>query len=200
MKKIITEVFEYHELTPKAQEKARQWFRDAIEFFYDNVVEDATQIGGLMGINIDKVFFSGFWSQGDGACFEGNWDAARLKEIGKVKAYAPKDAELHRIEAELGRIAKEFPYSFYRVKHSGHYSHDGCTHFTVEIKDANDDEILSPEANKAADDLIKISRDFMKWIYRTLEKEYEWQFADEQLIDSIKSNGYTFTAEGKRFG
>ena len=38
------------------------------------------------------------------------------------------------------------------------------------------------------------------WIYRTLESEYDYQNADEQVDENIEANEYTFTAEGRRFG
>ncbi len=40
----------------------------------------------------------------------------------------------------------------------------------------------------------------MNWIYRQLEKEYEYQNSDECVDENILCNSYTFTEDGKRFG
>ena len=37
----------------------------------------------------------------------------------------------------------------------------------------------------------------MKWIYRALEKEYEYQNADEQIGENIIANVYDFTEDGE---
>ena len=38
----------------------------------------------------------------------------------------------------------------------------------------------------------------MLWIYRQLEKEYDYRNADEQLDDGIRCNEYLFTETGQR--
>jgi hypothetical protein len=38
----------------------------------------------------------------------------------------------------------------------------------------------------------------MAWIYRTLEEEYEWQNANDQIDECLRINDYAFTAEGSR--
>jgi hypothetical protein len=37
---------------------------------YDCFKQDMAEVG----IEVDNIYFSGFWSQGDGACFEGKID------------------------------------------------------------------------------------------------------------------------------
>ena len=41
------------------------------------------------------------------------------------------------------------------------------------------------------------ARDCMRWIYHRLEKEYDWQNADEQVAENIEANEYEFTEEGE---
>ena len=114
MRDITTTVYQYHELSDEAKEKARDWFREVSagdDFFSESVFEDAATIADLMGLDIRQthvkrgdgsshwnpvIYWSGFCSQGDGACFEGSY---RYKP-GSVKAvtdYAPLDDELQRI-------------------------------------------------------------------------------------------------------
>lgn len=99
--------YSFDELSDKAKEKAREWFRSGDDFsiYAEDVVADAKAIGKIMGIDIKDVYYSGFWSQGDGASFTGRW-AYKNGSVKVIKSYAPQDTELHRIAAELARSAE----------------------------------------------------------------------------------------------
>lgn len=202
MKTIKINVYDFSELSPAAKAKARDWYREGNThdgFGAECVIEDAKRVFAHCGITIDRVGYSGFWSQGDGAHFVGSWSAADVKP-GGVKQEAPVDETLHSIAAEFERIAALFPLASFTVKHSGHYQHENCTDFSFSFPDENGDETDAPGATQAEEDLEKAAKDAMRWIYRQLEQDYEWRNADEQVDESIESNGYTFTEEGERFG
>ena len=156
------------------------------EFWSEGVLDDAKEIGKYMGMDIDRIYFSGFWSQGDGACFEGTWRAGDV-QADKLKEYAPQDKKLHRIVDGLAELAKEYPDGYFTVKHRGHYSHSGCTSFDVELPCEQEEEleydspaykVLQVKLGKDEDTLVELARDFMDWIYRTLEKEWDYQNSD----------------------
>jgi hypothetical protein len=132
----------------------------------ESVIDDAATVAGFLGLDINQtayktmggetrykptVYFSGFWSQGDGACVEGTWRASDVK-VDKLKEYAPQDKELHRIVDGLAELAKEYPDGYFKVKHRGHYSHSGCTAFDVELPTEQEDELEydSPEYKAVA--------------------------------------------------
>jgi hypothetical protein len=48
--------------------------------------------------------------------------------------------------------------------------------------------------------VIEALRDLARWLYRQLEREYEYLTSDEAVDESIVANEYTFTAAGRRFG
>ncbi len=184
-------LYKFDELEDKAKEVARQWFREgALDYeWWDSIYEDATRMGELMGLDIKKIYFSGFSSQGDGACFEGSWYASNVKP-GEVKKEAPVDKELHRIAQEFERLAA-YGLSF-TVKQSGHYMHKYCTSFDISVPD----EIEDTKVNELEEALKENARDYMEWIYRTLEKEHDWMLEDAQIEDSIRANEYEFTIDG----
>ena len=208
-KRKITTVYQFDELNDKAKERAREWYRQGNyddSFWSECVIDDAKEIGKYMGMDVDKVYFSGFWSQGDGACIEGTWRASDVK-VDKLKEYAPQDKEIHRIGDGLAELAKEYPDGYFRVKHRGHYSHSGCTSFDVELPCEQEEELeygspeykaLQVKLGEDEDTLIKLARDFMDWIYRTLEKEWKYLNADEQVDESIRANEYEFLKDGTR--
>ena len=55
-------------------------------------------------------------------------------------------------------------------------------------------------AGATEDDLIAALRDLADWLYRALEREYAFLTSDETVDEGMSANGYTFTAEGRRFG
>lgn len=192
-----TEVYTFDELSDDAKEKARGWWREGgtDSDWWEYIFDDAKTIATLFGLDIERVFFSGFSSQGDGACFEGGYQYKK-GALAAVKAYAPLDTELHRIVKALQEVQRK---AFYRLgastKHRGHYYHSGCMAIDVCHIDDSWRDIGALE-----DDIAECLRDFADWIYRQLEREYEYQNSDEQVDEAIRANGYTFTEDGKRFG
>ena len=70
---VETKVFHYNELPENGKARARQHYIDhwVHDEWYDYIYEDAREAGRVRGFDIDKMFFSGFWSQGDGASWLG---------------------------------------------------------------------------------------------------------------------------------
>ena len=197
-KTICTTVYTFDELSEEAKKKARGWFKNGgFDYdWYDSVYDDAKTIGKLMGIDINKIYFSEFYSQGDGACFEGSYRYAK-GSAKAVREYAPTDKELHRIASELAKLQRKF---FYRisgsVKQSGHYSHSRCTQIILENADAQGyGDSLPAKIDDAVSELL---RDFMDWIYKMLRTEWEYLNSDEQVDETIRINEYNFTENGSR--
>lgn len=205
---IERKLYTFDELSDDAKDKARDWFRDGDEFFTDFIYSDAVEVGARMGIEIDTrpvklmgrgtrhdpvIYWSGFWSQGDGACFEG-WYRYRKGAAKLVREHAPQDAELHRIVDDLQAVQKKFLYRLEaKVKHSGHYYHSGCTSIDVTYSEDQYRDIGDAEETVA-----QLLRDFMDWIYKQLEAEYDHQTSNDTVDENILANGYTFDADGRR--
>lgn len=192
---IETTVFSFDELDERAKERARGWFRaGALDHeWWDGVYEDAKRIGELTGVDIGRIYFSGFCSQGDGARFEGSY-SYRKGSVKAIAEYAPIDAELGRIVRELGDVQRRRFYSLSaNIRLDGRYEHEGCT--SIDVSDRYGD-LEGDDAETVRECL----RDLMRWIYRTLEAEHDYLMADEQVDESIRSNEYTFTESGEREG
>jgi hypothetical protein len=185
----------------KPVEKAMEWGTITEGEWWDSAgtIECAKEMGVMLGIDIDRVYYSGFWSQGDGACFEGTY-GYKTGAVKRVKAEFPALTEFHRIAEALQAAQKPYFYKLgARVKHSGRYYHELCT--TIEV--THEDEYY--EGDWAADhadeeDYIKDTlRDFMRLIYKMLEEDYEYRTSEESVLDMLEANEYTFTEEGTRF-
>jgi len=204
MRVIEKEIFKYEELDDRAKDKAKDWYRQFVfndscdwEFLFDGAVQAAE----ILGIDIDTrrgsrehaIYFSGFWSQGDGACFEGSYRYAK-GATKKIREYAPQDKELHRIADELQTIQRRNFYKLYAtIRPRGHYNHSGCMSVSVEHEDDPYRDI-----GDAEDDITQLMRDFADWIYDQLEKEYEYQCSDNAVEESIIANEYEFDGDGRR--
>ncbi|ELZ3073360.1 antitoxin of toxin-antitoxin stability system, partial [Escherichia coli] len=145
---ITTTVYTLNELSSTAQEKARDWYRQhhADSNWYENVYGDFREVCGIFGIDLRQrvirlsngrfmeepcIWFSGFCSQGDGACFEGrwHWQSATARRVG---VYAPQDRELHRIADALQAVQKRNFWQLQaEIHHRGRYCHPYCMDITV---------------------------------------------------------------------
>lgn len=198
-------LYTFNELSDSAKEKARNWWRESScddSFWSECTIDEAKEQAKNMGLDIGNIYFRGFWAQGDGACFTGSWHACDVKTGETVKDWgdSPATKEIRRIAAEFEETAKKFPNSRFSVKHSGHYSHEYCTSFDVSLGEEEDnlENMSQEEWSLAETDLIGTARDYMRWIYKQLEKEYEYLNSDEVIDEILESNQYTFDEDGER--
>ncbi len=204
-------IFAFDELSGDAKEKARAWYREGNldHEWWDAVYEDAAQCGAVLGIDIaprgkygHEIWFSGFWSQGDGACFAGSWEY-RPDMLKAIRDHAPQDTDLHAIADSLDTIPHPAGWSA-RMKHRGHYYHSGCMSVDVSFDDSNNavelegEELPQAEFTAGEETITQAMRDFADWIYKSLEREHEYLQSDEQVDESIRANEYEFTESGER--
>lgn len=207
---IETTIFTFDELSDAAKECAREWYRNGnLDYdWWDCTYEDFSTICEILGVELAThpvrlmgggtrqkpcIQFRGFWSQGDGASFEGRLTYAKGC-VAKIKAYAPKDAELHDIAVRVNAIQRRNFYQLYaHIAQRGPYCHEMTMQF-----DARRDYA---EATADAEDIIAgAMRDLARWLYARLETDYEFLNSDEMVEESITANAYTFTCNGGRFG
>ena len=213
MKTIQLNIFRFDELDDKAKEKARNWYRGITcddSFWSEYTIDEVVEQAGYMGIAIDthqvplmngqtrsepSVCWSGFSSQGDGACFDGEGRAFECHPEQVAEGWGEDSAttEIKRIAAEFGRIAKKYPESSFTVKHRGHYSHENCTEFEFDLGEYPEHRA---EIDAEEDALKAAAKDFMRWIYRQLEKEYEYHRSNEAVDENIEANEYDFMIDG----
>lgn len=189
MKTKTYNVYKFAELSGPAREKAIARHAEALgkQWSGDCVIEDAKAMLEHAGFSGLDVSYSGFWSQGDGACFTGSWSAADVNAKA-MHENAPKDQELHRIADGFAKLASEAPGATFTAKRNCHrHSHPYCVGFLF-------DREQSAEWEKQATEL---ARDAMEWIYLQLETDYEWATAEEQVVESLEANNYDFTEDGK---
>lgn len=193
--------YSFRRLSKDAKERALKDEREHIVDFnwWEGVYEDAKRMGALIGIEIDQISFSGFWSQGDGACFDGRYS----HKAGAVEAITAEcdgqDAELIRIASELTVLQSTWRllhgFTFECTVHAidRHYSHSG----TMQTGYAYDEERYQvTEVWKMDRAVERLLRAFADWIYHQLEAEYEHLVSDEVCTERLMDSGLRFDSSG----
>lgn len=207
MRTIEKTVFKFGELSDSAKKQAIQnhyeWniYDDWNEF----VKDDFATIAKILGIEFaeypvklmngnsrwePKIWYSGFSSQGDGACFEGTWSYSKGMAK-KIREHAPIDKELHRIADSLAAIQRKYFYGITtRIEHSSRYYHSNTMRF--EHFHQNDCEI----SESVTDEIAQLLRDLADWYYSALEREYDYLTSDAAIAESLESNEMEFDEYG----
>ncbi|MBL0916875.1 MAG: antitoxin of toxin-antitoxin stability system, partial [Sphingopyxis sp.] len=172
---IETTVYQLRELSEGAKDRARDWYRQGAfdDDGYWAVYADFEQICEILGIALASVpvrlhgggirrkpciWFSGFASQGDGACFEGDYRYAR-GSASAIRVYAPKDEELHRIADALLAIQwSNFFQLGARITHRGRYYHA----HSMEIGVERNSPVYQAMSATAEDDVAEALRDLAR--------------------------------------
>jgi hypothetical protein len=197
MKTVTTKVYQFDELSEEAKAVALDNNRDfntSDEYWYEHTVEYAKEIGGLFGIDIDNIYFSGFFHQGQGAQFTGDY-AYKKGCLKAVKELAPLDTELHSIVKELQDIQRRYFYALSAtVETNGMYSHEMATSITVE--DSRSDFGATEQAEQEVKNLL---REYMQWIYTSLSAENDYQTGDIAIAKSLQANEMEFLIDGSNY-
>jgi len=193
------------ESLPKRQQDEildkHRYFNTEQTDWYALVYDDFKHDMEIIGIDVDDMYFSGFSSQGDGACFEGrvsNWHKF-LESVG------------YTCPALIALAEQAWRF---RVEHRGRYHHENCTSFTSDMACPSDycyselDEFVhaySPYKTEIQDavfltnlqgyDYDKLHDEFeaefkshMRDLYSRLEVEYDAQTSDESVLEALHAN------------
>ena len=184
MEIVRIEAYKITELESSAKERALAWLEEGLDYeWWNSVYDDAKAVGKCLGIEVDDIYFSGFYHQGSGCCFSGNY-SYRKGWKKALKGYAPNDKELLEIGQALQDIQRPAFYElggeikgnerYWRTRIDLHWQYS--------------------EHEQAINDVLS---NFADWIYNNLQTEYEWLTSEEQLIETAEANGYLFDESGR---
>lgn len=147
-----------------------------------------------IGVDVWSIFFSGFSSQGDGACFQGGLDDTRKYLDHHHQGQYPMIRKLLEHESRV----------YAQCKHLGRYYHHNCTEFWVDAGTLTNmvdqptefHEAIVKQWQKQLDhevaafekDIIEQWRTYMQDLYRKLEAEYDYLTSDEAVWEAIGAN------------
>jgi hypothetical protein len=211
----VSEAYRFDELTDAAKEKARDWYREGMHedtFAFDCVTEDFERVCEILGVDLDQrkdgqrrdgtpiyrptIYWSGFCSQGDGACFEGTYDY-KADAVLKIRGYC-NDEELIRIAEQLAKLQCENAFGLRAViKHrDAHYYHSRT--MSIEVNDRRNDDRCDDALNLAEHAIGELMVDLADWFYKQLDAQNDYRYSAECVDESITANEYMFDEEGNR--
>jgi len=168
-------------------------------YWYEGILENWAVKLRALGIDTDAkmIHFSGFSSQGDGACFTGEIDlAAFCSAHGMNYPYS----QLARTKGLVCKCS---------LTHGGMYYHDNSIRYDLEIEepycihDAQMETDLRWQTLNAVynhdslrfddleDDIKSTCQGYMREIYRELEAEYDYCTSDEAVWETLVANEMT---------
>jgi hypothetical protein len=195
----------YKKLNSAAKQHALEKFSENLfDDWYEYTIEDAKEQGKEKGFEIEEIYFSGFWSQGDGASWKGSVD---------LLIYVEKNPEL--FSDGQGQIFSALldhgAYSSvcYVKQSDSHYSHEH-TMLVDDIEFSGYDDNIAEGIMKGAEVQVlqealgerylldvaqgvqEAARDYARKVYRDLEAEYEYQTSEAALLEA----DYDFDEDG----
>jgi hypothetical protein len=200
----------YSQLSPSAQERARDWYRENIAIDYewwDSTYDHWKAKLAELGFADAEIRFSGFSSQGDGASFTATITReiklppgllARLEECRAVRFALSRFAgERREIEASCSITAK-----IIRDIHS-RYVHQHTIDAELSIEygwDVSDEtiEAIDSWARETEKSLTEEARDLSTEIYRELESDWDAIQADDYVAEQLLANDYHFDEDGNQ--
>ena len=181
--------YTFDELTDDQKKKAIDKHREInVDYdWYDHTISDFKEVLEILGFKKVDISFSGFWSQGDGASFTGEFlipsdDDTLEMRVKKLESeytwHYEGNEKLFKRYSEMSFKDDESlyleTYEVYRISH--HYCHSNtitCDH----------------------DELKEFVRSFSDFIYKTLEKEYDHLTSDEVVKETLISNEIEFRSD-----
>ena len=198
MRVLETKVYTFEELSEEAKEKVIEKNRHInVDFWewYHNVYDTFKEKYSDL-FDIEKIYFSGFHSQGDGAMFE--YGGITDKLIDEFIAQLP-------LSPLRKKLVKELIYFSGSGRHSGHYYNErSCSHsfyvesqYDLEIYHKNIQGFID---NIAIDFEAYVEEqyiDLCQELYQSLQDEYEWHTSDEAIKECLIEYGWEFTEQGE---
>lgn len=183
MRIVETKLFKFEELSGESKKVAIEHNRDINVFDFDFENDGYTESLKEKGFNDAKISFSGFHSQGDGACFDATIDCSKFAET-------PDDKRIVKLinAGVLSNLVIEKTGSAHM------YSHERTRCVSANYTGySNIDSILALFEAKIETVRLKESLE----IYKDLEDWSNDLQSDEQIAETLIANGYEFLETGK---
>lgn len=174
------------------------WHDDIIENFKDRISREYPFFENI------KVYFSGFCSQGDGACFDAGINSSEfMRWILKQEKINAKTINTICNMIEQGQI--DFNPGIYKNSYANHYCHEKTRY--IEIIDLDCDYIENKKLKTKYEPMLlnivdKEQANINEWyrglcydLYSELQKAYEYITSEEAIKETFIANEYTFNRE-----
>lgn len=161
-----------------AQVDSTEWYEFTKESFHK-----ALELIGFYDI---ESYFTGFSSQGDGACFTGRY-AYERGGLKTLKAEFPEWDDMHQLAKELQNLQSVYFYKIEaKINHKGSlYYHSKTMDIDMELN-VSDGTYMEVEYQ-----LLKLFRKMADLYYKTLEAQYDYLTSDSEVQAWIEASDIT---------
>jgi hypothetical protein len=205
------DVFTFDELSDEAKETPREWLREcqAGDFDTEFQFEDFQRAAAILGIEFDTreiplhgggkrtepaIYYSGFRHQGSGASFTG-WYHNKPGVSANIREVYPTETTLHEIADSLQALQVAYRLESGRFiearirQDRSNYSYEYSMDISASDSETGEEFDFDGHHVKT---ITEAMRDFARWMYKSLEEEYDYQMSDESIDDTIRANEYEF--------
>lgn len=187
----------------RALDESRNWYVEHDDW-WECTFDDFLKVAECLGFTVERRFiqFRGFWSQGDGASFAGDFGSTG-RAGGMIREHAPQDETLHKLADELDLLHFEMQLThnaavYARIYSMGRYMHSGA--MAVEnygLIAGREELIISDDSELELEArILGIARRLADWLYAQLEAEHDYLTGDEAIEESFEANDCRFDESG----
>ena len=197
MRVLETKLFSFDELSEDSKQVVIERNRNSNTDFCDwhePIIEGFLESLPQQGFNVNNIFYSGFWSQGDGAMFEYTFNDTILKKF------------IHSLDLDnKTRLLAEVSFTCSgKGKQTGNYYHsNSCSHnIYLESCAPYEDETteLADKYQEAFEEfVITLYKELCQTIYDALETYYYELQQDDNVIEYLMANDFEYTQDGEIF-
>lgn len=196
------EIYTFEELTTEVQNKLIEKYRDintSYEFWHNHLIEDFKEDDSIF--NKTKVYYSGFWSQGDGAVF-------LYDRINQEFFYQFIEKECNFLTEKRKQLIINNVAAHAKNTHNSRYYHEKSTSHYVEIeinetlnhhKHTNIINLLEQVESLFEAYLIGTFENICLDFYRSLESHFNYLQEDQQVKETLISLEKEYLVDGTEY-
>ena len=185
-KTVTVDYYKLADLSGKAAERAYRIWLQSDPVDSRPIVDALIQQARILGITIDRFYYTGFYGQGDGACFDGNY------------AYNPRWREAYKYNGELGLIGQRLHdmQAGDGFNITANIQHNGCRYYHANSIDIDVSGVIADSAIEIVENRIKR---FMYYCYDALQLDHDSSTSFEAFEAAADADGRVFAIDGKDF-
>ena len=199
MRVVETKIYTFEELAEDSKQTAIENHRDVNTYdgWWEPIFEGITEQAEQAGFHVGNIYFSGFWSQGDGAMFE-------YTTVG--------DTLLNKFvdQLDLSPLRKQWlrsqTFGQGRGDHSGHYYHENCCSHVIDFEPnfgwasaINVSNWIEGFADQYEEFVIAEYKSLCRELYSRLDTYNDELSTDEAIAETIIMNEWEFDEDGNNF-
>ncbi len=203
---IIT--YDFDELSEEAKQKAINQERNNPNYlsheWWDRNFDEFKTLCKNMGVEVDNIYFNGFYTQGGGSKFTASIDPLLLllgADCDSYKFKFPK-LELNIPIFELDKRVEKLIESGFIIftmninNSNGYYLNVG---YDWEYYKDEDYDNIKIHLNKLGDFLESVLNILNEHLYNSLQNEHDYLMSDGAIIQSLINNEYEFLESGEMY-